>query len=180
MANPPTPPGSTGCEGFAGRPPVVPHFGSEACLNPLPPSANWAQPASWHLPRTKIITMTTCTTPTSQKAVSMGPRRSLGRPKSIFYDFGVDFGIILGFFFHQNFDSIIRKWRKCEISEEYNAKRASKPSKTFDLHIDFSSKLHVFSKRLPKRCFVRLLAAQGHQKVAVLNFSGRFWRPLGF
>ena len=119
------------------------------------------------------------TTTTSQKAVSMGPRRSLGRPKLIFSGFGIDLGIILDFCFHQNFD-IFRKWRKCKKSEEYNAKRASKPSKTFDFHIDFSSKVHAFSKRLPKRCFVRLLAAQGHHKVAVLIFSGGFGSPLGF
>ena len=119
--------------------------------------------------------MITYITTTSQKAVSMGPRRSLGRPKSICYDFGIDFGVIFGFFFHQ-IKNICRKWQKCEIREEYNAKRASKPSKTFDLHIDFSSKFHVFSKCQPKRCFVRLLAAQGHQKVAVLNFSGGFGR----
>ena len=128
-----------------------------------PPSANWAQSAWWHLPRTKIITMTTCTTTTSQKAVSMGPRRSLGRPKLIFYDLGIDFGLILGSFFHQNFD-IIRKWRKCEISEEYNAKRASEPSKTFDFRIDFSSTFVVFSKHLPKRCFSAFKPPEGAKK----------------
>ena len=65
----------------------------------------------------------------------MGTRRSLGRPKSIIYDFGIDFGVILGFFFHYFFN-ICRKWQKCEISEAYNAKRGSEPSKTFDFHID--------------------------------------------
>ena len=109
----------------------------------------------------------------------MGPRRSLGRPKSIFYDFRIDFGVILGFFLHRILN-ICRKWQKCEISEEYNAKRASKPSKTFDFHINFSSTVHVFPNAYQNIVFVRLLAAQGHQKVAVLNFSGGFGSPLGF
>ena len=87
--------------------------------------------------------MITYITTTSQKAVSMGPRRSLGRPKSMFYYFGNDVGVILGFFFHRILN-ICRKLQKCEISEEYNAKRASKPSKTFDFHINFSFKVHVF------------------------------------
>ena len=48
--------------------------------------------------------MATFITTTTQKAVSKGPRRSLGRPKSIFSGLGIDLGIILGPFFHQNFD----------------------------------------------------------------------------
>ena len=93
----------------------------------------------------------------------MGPRRSLGRPKLIFYDLGIDFGLILGSFFHQNFD-IIRKWRKCEISEEYNAKRASEPSKTFDFRFEFSSTFVVFSKHLPKRVFFAFWPPEGAKK----------------
>ena len=41
---------------------------------------------------------------------------------------------------------MIRKGRKCKISEEYNAKRGSEPSKFIDFRIDFSSKFHAFSK----------------------------------
>ena len=48
-------------------------------------------------------------------------------------------------FWHWFFD-FFRKWQKCKISEEYNAKRGSEPSKSFDFHIDFTSNVHVFSK----------------------------------
>ena len=37
-----------------------------------------------------------------------------------------------------------RKGRKCKISEEYNAKRGSEPSKIMDFGIDFSFNFHVF------------------------------------
>ena len=43
-----------------------------------------------------------------------------------------------------------------------------------------SFKVHVFPNAYQNVVFVRLLAAQGHQKVAVLNFSGGFGSPLGF
>ena len=48
-------------------------------------------------------------------------------------------------FWHRIF-VFFRKWRKCEISEEYNAKRGSEPSKTSHFRIDFSSNFHVFSE----------------------------------
>ena len=48
-------------------------------------------------------------------------------------------------FWHLFFD-FFQKWRKCEISEEYNAKRGSGPSKTFHFRIDFPSNFHVFSR----------------------------------
>ena len=46
-----------------------------------------------------------------------------------------------------------RKLRKCEISEEYNAKRPSEPSKTSHFRIDFSSNFHVFSEPPPRGHF---------------------------
>ena len=52
-----------------------------------------------------------------------------------------------GAFFNQTFN-FFREWRKCVISEEYNTKRASEPSKTFDFRIDFSSNVHVFFRTL--------------------------------
>ena len=107
---------------------------------------------SFHPFHSLFLPIATSITTTSQKAVSMGPRRPLGRPKLIFYDLGIDFGLILGSSFHQESD-IIRKWRKYEISEEYNAKRASEPSKTFDFRFEFSSTFVVFSKHLPKLVF---------------------------
>ena len=48
-------------------------------------------------------------------------------------------------FWHRFFD-FFRKRRKCVISEEYNAKRGSEPSKTSDFHIVFSLNFHVFSE----------------------------------
>ena len=48
-------------------------------------------------------------------------------------------------FWHRFFD-FFRKWQKCEISEEYNAKRGSEPSKTFDCRIGFSLIVNVFSE----------------------------------
>ena len=43
--------------------------------------------------------------------------------------------------------------QKCEISEEYNAKRGSEPSKTFDFRIDFSLNFDVFPNSLPDTIF---------------------------
>ena len=48
-------------------------------------------------------------------------------------------------FWHPFFD-FFQKWRKCEISEEYNAKRGSGPSKPSHFRIDFPSNFHVFSR----------------------------------
>ena len=42
-SNPPTPPGSSGCESPAGRPPVVPHCGIQRSCNPPPSRANSAR-----------------------------------------------------------------------------------------------------------------------------------------
>ena len=58
----------------------------------------------------KIVKISPSSKP-SQKAISMGPCRPLGRPKSPFCDFGTDFGVILGAIFHKNFH-IFRKKRK--------------------------------------------------------------------
>ena len=44
------------------------------------------------------------------------------------------------------FFNYFQKWRKCEISEEYNAKRGSEPSKTSHFRVDFSSFFHLFSE----------------------------------
>ena len=55
-------------------------------------------------------------------------------PKVAFWIKEHDFGPP---FWHRFFD-FFRKWQKCEISEEYNAKRGSEPSKTFDFRMDFS------------------------------------------
>ena len=48
--------------------------------------------------------------------------------------------------------------QKCEISEVYNAKRGSGPSKTFDFRIDFSLTFDVFSELTPRHNFSRVKA----------------------
>ena len=58
-------------------------------------------------------------------------------------------------FWHRLFH-FFRKGRKCEISEEYNAKRGSEPSKTFDFRIDVSLKFDVFSELTPRHNFSRV------------------------
>ena len=61
-------------------------------------------------------------------------------PKVRFWSKNQDFRVS---FWHSFFD-IFPKWRKCVISEEYNAKRGSEPSKTFDCRVGFSLIVHVF------------------------------------
>ena len=48
--------------------------------------------------------------------------------------------------------------QKCKISEEYNAKHGSEPSKTFDFRVEFSSGLYVFSDLTPRHQFSRVKA----------------------
>ena len=52
--------------------------------------------------------------------------------------------------FCYRFLPVLGKWQKCVISEEYNAKRVSEPSKNSKNRIDFSLNLHAFLKPLPK------------------------------
>ena len=75
-------------------------------------------------------------------------------------------------FWHRFFD-FFRKWQKCEISEEYNAKRGSEPSKTMYFCIDFSSNFHVFSNPLPEIIFRGTLR---RSRPKHLIFNG-FWHP---
>ena len=60
--------------------------------------------------------------------------------------------------FWHRFFNFVPKWRKCEISEEYNAKRGSEPSKTFDFRIDFGLNFNVFSELTPSHHFSRVKA----------------------
>ena len=53
------------------------------------------------------------------------------------------------------FFDFFRKWQKCEISEEYNAKRGFEPLKSFDFRIDFSLFFHIFSGTPPGPHFFR-------------------------
>ena len=52
--------------------------------------------------------------------------------------------------------NFFQKVQKCEISEEYNAKRGSGPSKTFDFRTDFSLTFDVFSALTPRHNFSRV------------------------
>ena len=84
-------------------------------------------------------------------------------------------------FLHRCFN-VFRKWQKCEISEEYNAKRGSEPSKTFDFGIDFSYKFFVFSNPPPRGRFSTVKVPGYTQKGdfgAIRDFPGRRKRFLG-
>ena len=105
--------------------------------------------------------------------------RPPGRPKSIFDDFGIDFGLILASRFHQNFDTFRNLpkprfyWKNNEKSMIFHLRGLPFPPRFL---IKFSRSFQTPSKTY----FFRPLIAQGHQKVAVLNFLGRFWRPARF
>ena len=55
--------------------------------------------------------------------------------------------------FWRRFFVFLAKLRKCEIREEYNAKRASEPSKTSHSRIDLFIIFHVFSDPPPRDHF---------------------------
>ena len=81
--------------------------------------------------------------------------------------------------FWYRFFTFFRKWQKCEISEEYNAKRGSEPSKIFDFRIDVSLTFHVFSEPPPRGHFSRVKVPVYTQKSAPGRGSpprrGRVW-----
>lgn len=80
---------------------------------------------------------------------------------------------ICGIPFCIDFLDFVLKWRKCEISEEYNAKRGSEPSKRIDFRIDFSYLFHVFVQTSFQRLFLESPSAELSSKV-------RFWSRFGF
>ncbi len=77
-----------------------------------------------------------------QKSTKMAKSIDPGAPKVGFWSKNLYFWAP---FWHRFFD-FFRKRRKCVISEEYNAKRGSEPSKTSDFRIVFSLNFHVFSE----------------------------------
>ena len=105
--------------------------------------------------------------------------RPPGRPKSIFDDFGIDFGLILASRFHQNFDlfRMLPKsrfyWKNNEKSMIFHPRGLPFPSR-------FPIKFSRSFRMPPKTSFFRPWIARGHQKVAVLIFLDRFWRPSSF
>ncbi len=105
--------------------------------------------------------------------------RPPGRPKSIFDDFGIDFGLILASRFHQNFD-LFRKLPKSRFYWKNNEKSMIFHPRGLPFPPRFLIKCSRSFQTPSKTYFFRPLIAQGHQKVAVLNFLGRFWRPARF
>ena len=71
-------------------------------------------------------------------------------------------------FWHPFFD-FFQKWRKCEISEEYNAKLGSRPSKTFDFPIEISLNFRVFFRTSLQRSFWEGPSARFGSKVRLLS-----------
>ena len=110
-----------------------------------------------------------------QKSTKMAESIDPGAPKVGFWSKNLYFWAP---FWHRFFD-FFRKRRKCVISEEYNAKRGSEPSKTFDFCIDFSCNFHVFSEPPPRGHFSRVKVPVVPQKCdfgAIFDFPGpRKW-----
>ena len=71
--------------------------------------------------------------------------------------------------FWYRFFNFFRKGRKCKISEEYNAKRGSEPSKTIDFRIEFHLILMFFPNLLLETIF------RGSKCQPMLNFLINFW-----
>ena len=83
-------------------------------------------------------------------------------------------------FWHQfwhRFFNLFPKWRKCEISKEYNAKRGSEPSKTFDFRIDFSLNFHIFFPNALPETILRGSKCQPILKSAILDRFSIFLGP---
>ena len=76
--------------------------------------------------------------------------------------FGVDF-------------SFFQKWRKCEISEEYNAKRGSEPSKSSHSGIDFSLIFMFF----PNLFYTSFFQGPCADLIPKMRFLTDFGSPLG-
>ena len=100
-----------------------------------------------------------------QNQSTLGRPRSHLKPKAI--TFGFHFGI--------DFSTFCRKGRKCEISEEYNAKRGSEASKTFDFRIVFSLFSCFCSNPLLELIFRGGLRRSIHKSVFFIGF----WTPAG-
>ena len=105
--------------------------------------------------------------------------RPPGRPKSIFDDFGIDFGLLLASRFPQNFD-LFRKSPKPRFYWKNNEKSMIFHLRGLPFPPRFLIKFSRSFRTPPKTYFFRPLIAQGHQKVAVLICLDRFWRPARF
>ena len=105
--------------------------------------------------------------------------RPPGRPKSIFDDFGIDFGLILASRFHHNF-YLFRKLPKSRFYWKNNEKSMIFHPRGLPFPPRFLIKFSRSFRMPPKTRFFHPLVARGHQKVAVFIFLDRFWRPARF
>ena len=105
--------------------------------------------------------------------------RPPGRPKSLFDDFGIDFGLLLASRFHQNFD-LFRKLPKSRFYWKNNEKSMIFHPRGLPFPPRFLIKFSRSFRTPLKTYFFRPSIARGHQKVAVLIFLDRFWRPVRF
>ena len=77
-------------------------------------------------------------------------------------------------------EASVSKWVRAltpvgeRISEEYNAKRGSEPSKCIDFSIHFPSNFHVFSEHLSDPVKNRFLDAQSGRLASKVRFSSHF------
>ena len=108
----------------------------------------------------------------AQKIVEVDIWPPLGRPMSPFYDFGIKFNIF-GALFHQNFNVCSKVAKVCKCLKTH----------TFFMILAFlallfptkiRSRFRLIFQGPSKTTFLRLPAAFGCQKVAVLNLLGSF------
>jgi len=121
-------------------PPLSPHPGIQVVPEcprgsprGVPPPVKW-----FRLPFERCFhTLMVCLILTIFRILKNRPKwhnqSTLDRPRFVFGSKSSTFGILLAYIC-----LFFRKWRKCVISEEYNAKHGSEPSKAFDFRIDFS------------------------------------------
>ena len=100
-----------------------------------PLKARWTSPPLpgrfvFHPFPSLFLPIITFITTTSQKAVSMGPRRPLGRPRSPFDDSGIDFGTILIAIFRE-------KWRQNSMHKSRPKKSRKNIKNTHNSHVFF-------------------------------------------
>jgi len=105
--------------------------------------------------------------------------RPPGRPKSLFDDFGIVFGLTLASRFHQTFD-IFRNLPKSRFYWKNNEKSMIFHPRGLPFPPRFPIKFSRSFRTPLKTYFFRPSIARGHQKVAVLIFLDRFWRPVRF
>ena len=102
--------------------------------------------------------------------------RPPGRPKSIFDDFGIDFGLILASRFHQNFD-LFRKLPKSRFYWKNNEKSMIFHPRGLPFPPRFLIKFSRSFRTPLKTYFFRPSIARGHQKGSRIDFFGPLLAP---